>query len=83
MKLHNSNVLFTGRLLGFDKSGCVVKAHDKATCDFGIQGSTVTSFVKFHDSFDPSDNLMRRRVGRLIEIYDTVSLELIDRSLCW
>lgn len=43
----------------------------------------MTSFVKFHYSFDPSDNLMRRRVGRLIEVDDTVSLELVDRSLCW
>ncbi len=41
VKLDDSNVLFTSRLLSLDQTGSVVNACNEATCDLGIEGTRV------------------------------------------
>jgi len=43
----------------------------------------MTCFVNLEDSFDPSDNLMGRRVGWFIKVDDSVAFELSYGSFGW
>jgi len=81
MELENGNVLFSGALLGLDESGGVVDAHDEAASDLGVEGAGVTGFVNLEDFLDPGDDLMGGRVGGLVEVDHTVSLEDIDGTV--
>ena len=43
----------------------------------------MASLFDLQDSFDPGNDFMRRRVGWLIEVNDTVFLKNIDWSVKW
>lgn len=83
MELDYSDVLFTGALLGFDESGCVVDANNKASCDLWIQGTRVASFLNLEDLLDPCHNLVRRWVGWLVQVDHSIALVDIDWSCSW
>jgi len=80
MKLDNSNVLFTSGLLGLNEAGSVVDAGNEATSDLRIESTGVTSLVDLEDALNPGNDLMGRGVGWLVEVDDTVSLELKKRA---
>jgi len=66
MELDDGDVLFTGGLLSLNQTSCVVNADNQTTCDLRIEGTTVTSLLDLENSLDPSDDLVRRWVARLV-----------------
>lgn len=68
----DADVLLAGTLLGFDEAGGPVDAYDEVASDFGVEGSAVSGFFDTEDAFDPGDNLVRGRVGGLVEVEDAV-----------
>ncbi len=46
VEFHNSDVLFTSRLLGFNQSSGSVDANNQASSNFRIKGSGVTCFIE-------------------------------------
>jgi hypothetical protein len=81
MELEDTHVFFTGGLLGLDKSGGVLNADNEASSDLGIESTTVSGLLDFEDLLDPGNDLMGRGVGGLIEVDNTVMLELVNGSL--
>lgn len=69
VKFENSDILFSRRLLRFCQSRCSVYADYETSRYFGIQSTRVTSFLDFQNSLDPCNDLMGRRVGRLVQVY--------------
>ena len=68
--------------------GSTVNTHNEVACDLGVQCSTVASFVHSEDSLNPSHDLMRGGVGRLVQVYDSQPDILGDGPLqgsraCW
>jgi hypothetical protein len=80
---YDTNVLFTGRLLGFYKSSGSFETNDKTSCDLGIKGSGVSGLLNLQDFFDPGDHLMGTWIGRFVEIHDSILEILLERSLKW
>jgi hypothetical protein len=81
MELKDTHVLFTGGLLGLDESSGVFNADNEASSDLRIESSTVSGLLDLKDLLDPGNDFMGRRVGRLIEVDNTVMLELVNGSL--
>jgi hypothetical protein len=73
MQTNNTDVLFTGSLLGLDKSGGTVNADNQTTSNFGVKGSRVSSLLYSQDSSDPCDNFMTTGVCWLVEVNDSIS----------
>lgn len=71
VQAEDGNVLLSGRLLRFDESGRSVDADDQAAGDLGVERSRVSRLLDSEDSSKPGDNLVRRRVGGLVEVDDT------------
>jgi hypothetical protein len=77
----NSNILLSGTLLGLDKTSGAVNADNQATGNLGIKSTAVTCLLTSKNALDPSDNLVRGRVGRLIEVDDTRADVLLEVAL--
>ena len=58
VQLDNSYVLFTSGLLSLDKSSCIVDTCDKATSDFRIESTTMTSLINLKNSLNPCNDLV-------------------------
>jgi hypothetical protein len=71
METNDADVLLSGTLLGLDQAGRTVNTDDQATGDLRVKSSTVTSFLCPQDSLHPSDNLVTRWIGRLVEVDHT------------
>jgi hypothetical protein len=74
VEAENADVLLTSSLLRLDQAGGTVNADNQASSNLGIKSSTVTSLLDTENAADPSDNLVRRRVGGLVQVDDTVSI---------
>ena len=72
MKASDTDVLFTGTLLRLDEPCSSVDADNEITRDLRVESSTVSCLLDTEDSLDPSDDLVRGRVGGFVEIDDTV-----------
>jgi hypothetical protein len=83
VKPSNTNVLLSSTLLRFDQTGCAVNADNETSCDLGIQSTAVTRLLAPKNSFDPSNNFVRRRVRRLVQIDDAVFDIVIKRTFQW
>ena len=81
MKFEDTNVLFTGRLLSLDQPCSILNADNQAASYLGIESPTVTRLLHLENLLDPSDYLMRRRIGWLVQVYDSIVLEDVDGSL--
>jgi hypothetical protein len=77
----NSHILLSGTLLGLDKTSGAVNADDQATGNLGIESTGVTSLLTSKNALDPSDDLVRGRVGGLIEVDDTRADVLLKVAL--
>ena len=64
--------------MSLNESSSVLNANNEATCDFRIEGSTVTSLLDLQNLLDPGNDFVRRRVARLVEVDDTVVLQNVD-----
>lgn len=80
VKLEDSNVLFSSRLLGLHESSGSIQADDEASSNLRVESSRMSSLLGLQDLLDPSDNLMGRGVGRLVEVDNTILLEDLNRS---
>lgn len=58
----------TCALLGFDQSRGSVNTNDQAAGDLGVKRPTVARLLHPQDPPDPRHHLMRRRVGRLVQV---------------
>jgi hypothetical protein len=81
MQSVNANVFFSCPLLGFNQSGCSVDAHDQTTGNLRIKGSRVTGLLYSKNPFNPSDNFVRARIGRFVEIENSAFNVLRQRPL--
>jgi hypothetical protein len=66
VKTKNTHVLLTSTLLGLDQTSGSINTNNQTTGDLGIKGTTVTSLFNTEDTLNPSNNFVRRRVGRLL-----------------
>lgn len=71
MQSEDGDVLLSGTLLRLDKSGRSVDADDEASSDLGVERTGVTGLLDSKDPTEPSDDFVRRRVRRLVEVDDT------------
>lgn len=81
MELEDTHVFFTGRLLSFNESGGVLNANNKASSNLRIEGTRMSGLLDLKDLLNPGDDFVRRRVGGLIEVDNTIVLEDINGSL--
>jgi len=72
MESTDTDVFFTGTLLGLDESGGTVDAHNQTTSDLWIQSTRMTSLLNFKNFLDPGHDLMRRWIGRFVEVDETI-----------
>mmetsp|Transcript_33747 Transcript_33747/g.100096 ORF Transcript_33747/g.100096 Transcript_33747/m.100096 type:complete len:511 (-) Transcript_33747:10-1542(-) len=76
---HDGNVLLAGALLRLDEAGGAVEADDQAPRHLWVQRSRVPSLLCPQDAADPRHDLVRRRVGGLVEVDDAV-LEVLGEG---
>lgn len=55
-------------MLGFNQSRGPVDTHDKAPGDLGVERSRVSGLLDPEDPLEPSDDFVRRGVGRLVQV---------------
>jgi len=67
----DTDVLLSGALLRLDETGRSVDTDNQASSDFRVERSRVTSLLHAENSLEPSDDFVRGRVGRLVEVDDT------------
>jgi len=79
----NADVLLTGTLLRLDQASGAVNADNQASSDLGIESTTVTSLLNTEDTTDPGDDLVRGRVGGLVQVDDTISVCAMRFLLKW
>jgi hypothetical protein len=77
----DSHILLSGTLLRLNKTSGAVNADNQATGNLGIEGTAVTSLLTSKNALDPSDDLVRGRVGRLVEVNDTRADVLLEVAL--
>lgn len=65
VKTKDAHVLLTSTLLGLDQTGGAVDTDDQTSSDFGIESTTVASFLDAKNTTNPCDNFVRRGVCRL------------------
>lgn len=65
---HNRNVLLSGSLLGLDKSGGSVDAHDQASCDFGVESTAVAGLFYAQHALHPSNDLVGGGVRWFVQL---------------
>jgi hypothetical protein len=73
VKSEDGDVLLSGSLLGLDESSRPVDADDEATGDLWVERSRVTRLFNTKDPTEPGNDLVRRRVRRLVKVDDTRS----------
>lgn len=61
----------TGALLRLDQSCGSVHTHDQTPRDLGVERPAVTRLLHPQDSTDPCHHLVRRRVGRFVQVNET------------
>lgn len=66
----NGDILLSGGLLRLDKPRRPVDADDEAAGDLGVERARVTRLFNPKNPPEPGDNLVRRRVRRLVEVDD-------------
>lgn len=76
-----SHVRLTGALLGLDKPGAAVNADDQAARDLGVERPGVARLLAAQNAAQPRDNLVRGRVGGLVEVDDAVPNVLLELAL--
>ena len=77
----HDHVLLTGVLLRLDQARGALHADDQAPRDLGVEGAGVARLLDAEDALDPGDDLVRGRVGRLVEV-DDAGLDVVrDRAL--
>lgn len=74
VETENADVLLTGTLLRLDQASGTINADDQASSNLGIESTTVTSLLDTKDATDPGDDLVRGRVGGLVQVDDTISV---------
>jgi hypothetical protein len=67
VKTKNTHILLTSTLLGLDQTSSSINTNNQTTGNLGIKGTTVTGLFNTEDTLNPSNNFVRRRVGRLYE----------------
>jgi hypothetical protein len=72
VQTNNSNVFLTGALLGLDQTSRSINANNKATSNSRIKSARVASLLDTEDFLHPSNNFVRRGIGRLIQVDNTV-----------
>ena len=65
----HTDVLFAGILLWLHEPSRPLDAHDKAAGDLRIQRPAVSRLLDSQYSLDPRNDLVRRRIRRLVKIY--------------
>lgn len=63
----------TCTLLGLDQPRGPVHAHDEASRHLGVQGAAVARLLHAQDAPYPGNHLMRRRIGRFVQVDETRS----------
>lgn len=63
----------TSTLLGLDQARSSVHTHNQAACHFRVQGAAVAGLVHPEDPADPGHHLVRRWVGRFVQVDKTSS----------
>lgn len=66
-------ILLASSLLRFDKSGGPLDTDYEVACDLGVERAAVACLLHPEDASDPSYNLMRRGVGRFVEVDHAVA----------
>jgi len=74
MELEDTHVFFTSRLLSFNESGGVLNANNKASSNLRIEGTRMSGLLDLKDLLNPGNDFVRRRVGGLIEVDNTIVL---------
>jgi hypothetical protein len=72
VQTNNSNVFLTGALLGLDQTSRSINANNKATSNSRIKSARVASLLDTEDFLHPSNNFVRRGIGRLVQVDNTV-----------
>ena len=81
MEPRDANILLACALLTLHEPRRSVNTHDQVASHLRIQRARVSGLLHAQDALDPRDNLMRGRVGRLIEVDDAVLQVLLQRTL--
>lgn len=84
VETNDTDVLFTSTLLSLHETSSTVKADDEASGDLRIESAGVAGLLHLSDAIEellhPRHDLVRGRVGRLIQINNTVLQVLFHRS---
>jgi hypothetical protein len=67
----HADVFLSSSLLGLDQPSRPVDTHDQTSGNLGVQGTRVSSLFASEDPLHPGDDLVRRRVGRLVQVDDS------------
>lgn len=70
-------------LLGLNQACGALHTDDQTARDFRVKGAAVTRLFNAKDSLDPGNNLVRRRVSRLVQINETSPDVIMYGSLEW
>lgn len=81
MQSEHRDVLLTSSLLRLDETRGAIDAHDQAASDLGIERAAVASLLDAQNATNPRHDLVRRRVGGLVEVDDTVAHVVVERAL--
>lgn len=81
MQPDDADVLLAGALLTLYQPRGPVDADDEAARDLWVERARVTRLFDAQDAADPRDDLVRRRVRRLVEVDDAVAHVLGQRAL--
>lgn len=69
VQAQDTDVLLSGRLLGFDETGCAVDADDQDTGDHRVEGARMACFLAAEDALDPCDDFVRAWTRGLVKGY--------------
>ena len=78
---HDGNVLLARSLLRLDEARRTVDAHDEAAGDLGVERAGVAGLLDAEHPPDPRDHLVRRRVGRLVQVDHAILEVFLERPL--
>mmetsp|Transcript_24263 Transcript_24263/g.52200 ORF Transcript_24263/g.52200 Transcript_24263/m.52200 type:complete len:369 (+) Transcript_24263:459-1565(+) len=81
VELGDADVLLSGALLRLDEPRRPVDAHDEVARDLGVQGAAVPGLLHPQHALEPSHDLVRGRVSRLVEVHHTIADVLLQWAL--
>mmetsp|Transcript_13303 Transcript_13303/g.24656 ORF Transcript_13303/g.24656 Transcript_13303/m.24656 type:complete len:220 (-) Transcript_13303:166-825(-) len=81
VQANDRHVLLSGALLRLDQTSGTIDAHDKTACYLGIECAAVTGLVHSENTTSPSHYFVRRGVGGLVQVDESIPHIVVNRPL--